>query len=407
MFGVLKWTMAAMVGLLLGGYILSVASLPRPWPILFVLAALCPFLAMMVGNVQRLLLALVLLDIPFHLDIHLNYQVEAAALGAIGGLGLSVTTVSLVGLYVIWLGKVWLGAEPRPRSALRLSLPLTTYVIIAILSVAVARHVALASFEVFVLLHTFLLYTYVANTVRTRQDVLFIVVVLLVGVVLESLVMIGLGASGQDFSFAGISSRTDATEGIGRQFHRVAGTIGSPNGAAGYLSLLLAPALSLLMTPLGRGYKWLAGLALSLGGLALMFTFSRGGWVSFALSITLLCALAWRRGWLSLSMPLVVLIFAALLALPFQGAIISRLSDVEAAQSRIPLMQLAFRIIKDNPVLGVGANNSAIVMEQYATAELSGEWLYGVHNKYLLVWTETGIGGLIAFTAFLLVTLRQ
>jgi O-antigen ligase len=37
----------------------------------------------------------------------------------------------------------------------------------------------------------------------------------------------------------------------------------------------------------------------------------------------------------------------------------------------------------------------------------SGEFLYTVHNKYLLVWAETGIGGLIAFVWLLVATVRQ
>lgn len=43
-------------------------------------------------------------------------------------------------------------------------------------------------------------------------------------------------------------------------------------------------------------------------------------------------------------------------------------------------------------------------MPQYLTSEYVGAWLYVVHNKYLLVWAETGIFALIAFLTFLLVT---
>jgi hypothetical protein len=48
------------------------------------MATLCPFLAMIVGNVRKLLLAIILLDIPFQLDIHFGYRAEAAEFAPLG-----------------------------------------------------------------------------------------------------------------------------------------------------------------------------------------------------------------------------------------------------------------------------------------------------------------------------------
>jgi O-antigen ligase len=70
-------------------------------------------------------------------------------------------------------------------------------------------------------------------------------------------------------------------------------------------------------------------------------------------------------------------------------------------------MQLAWSIIKDHPVFGVGANNFALVIPQYTTPAIANVWLYTVHNNYLLVWAETGVVGLGAFIAFLLVTVGR
>jgi O-antigen ligase len=70
-------------------------------------------------------------------------------------------------------------------------------------------------------------------------------------------------------------------------------------------------------------------------------------------------------------------------------------------------MKLGLRVIMDNPVLGVGVNNFPIVMKQYIRQEFGRAWLYAVHNKYLLVWAEAGIGGLLAFIWFLLATIRR
>src|SRR5438270_11800263 len=52
--------------------------------------------------VQRILLATVLLDIPFQFGTHLFYSEEEAATGALSGLSISATTIALAGLYFSW-----------------------------------------------------------------------------------------------------------------------------------------------------------------------------------------------------------------------------------------------------------------------------------------------------------------
>lgn len=405
---VLQGLIVGGVGLALGLSTLGVSTLPAQWAPLFVLAILCPFVALVVGNVRRLLLAIILLDIPLQLDINLGYRKEVGELGAVGGLNVSVTTVALGVLYLLWLSERLARGRSQSQPVLRPSLPLVLYLAFAALSVVVARDATLSLFGLFLLLQMFLLYIYVASTVRTRADVLFIVTMLLVGLSLESIVMMGLQVTGQTFALAGVSSRIDAgptATGASRNL----GTLGSPNVAGGYLSLLLAPAIGLLLAPLGRWYQRLAMVAFGLGGVALILTQSRGGWIAFALSITILCVLAWHRGWLPLAVPSVFAVVVVLLSLFFHDLIAARLfgNDAGAAYSRIPLMKLAIRMIKDNPLLGVGANNFAVMIEQYATPEFAGQWLYTVHNRYLIIWAETGIGGLLAFVSFLVVTIRQ
>jgi O-antigen ligase len=145
-------------------------------------------------------------------------------------------------------------------------------------------------------------------------------------------------------------------------------------------------------------------VAFGLGGIALILTLSRGGWISLVLSLTVMCALAWYRGWLSLTVPFVLIAVGLLLALLFQDLIGARLfgDDKGSALSRIPLMQIAFQMVKDHPLLGVGSNNFATVFGQYVTPRFSQEWLYTVHNKYFLVWSETGTVALGAYLWFLI-----
>jgi O-antigen ligase len=123
----------------------------------------------------------------------------------------------------------------------------------------------------------------------------------------------------------------------------------------------------------------------------------------------MLCLFTWRRrGGLSWGTPLTVVVLLGLLYIPFRGVISERLlqDDRGSAESRMPLMRLAFRIIEDNPVLGVGNNNFAVAMNRYVTSEFRRGFLYTVHNKYMLVWAETGTCGLLAYLAFFLGTVH-
>ncbi len=89
----------------------------------------------------------------------------------------------------------------------------------------------------------------------------------------------------------------------------------------------------------------------------------------------------------------------------FQDAIYTRLffDDYGAARSRIPLMKVAFNIIRNHPFLGVGINNYAEVMHGFDNTfeGISAALLNVVHNSYLLIASEIGMGGLLVFLLFI------
>jgi putative inorganic carbon (HCO3(-)) transporter len=373
-----------------------------------VFALLSPYLALRIGYVQKALFAILILDIPFQLGTHLFYRDADAVSGGLAGLSISATTFALFGLYASWFTETLEHRSHRSSPSTRLNLPLLLYLGFTALSLVAARDARLSSFELFLLLQMYLVFFYVANFVRNREDVLFVVFFLLLGCLMESLVMIGLSFASLPSGLWGpIHIRVDTQ--VNGELTRVGGTVGSPNEAGAYLSLMLSLAISVLFTPAGRKYKLLAAAVLAFGSAALIFTFSRGAWVSLVIAIVLFCWLLWRRNGSSLKAPIALLAILLLSYLPFQNAIKARLlaDDNGSAESRIPLMNLAFRIIADNPILGVGSNNFSAVMDGYLTSEFRQGFLYTVHNKYLLVWAEIGFAGLLAYLAFLFGTLRK
>ena len=370
---------------------------------------LTPFLALTLDWVPRLLLAVAIFDIPLQVGTHLYYREKEAAVGALGGLSVSATTVVLAGLYVSWLIRSLLRKDLRRQPGHQINIALLTYIAINIVSVFIAQDTSLALFEVILLLESSLLFFYVANLVRSPRDVGFVVSCLLLGCLVESAIMIVMRATVTPATFWNLPIHLHADWGRHGSFMRVGGTVGSPNFAAGYLSVCLALAASVLLTNLSRRYKMLATSVLGLGSVALILTGSRGGWIALVLAVFILGFGAWRRRGLSLKMPLVTAGLFLVLYWPFHNLISARVfgDDKGSAESRVPLMNLAFRIVEANPVLGVGANNFTVVMNRYLSPEFREGFLFAVHNKYLLVLAETGAIGLLAFLAFLLGTVRR
>lgn len=403
----MQYAVASLVGLLLAAMALAVLALPAKFVLAAVMAVLVLILMMITGHVRRILLAVLILDIPFPFGaFSLDWQFNYGGLGAFAGVYISLSAVALIILYGLWLLELLGRKDADLRPKIGPSLPLAFYVGIAALSILVARDRTLSLFELLLLGQMLLLYIYVVSNVRTRDDVLFIVDVLLLGLVLESLLMIAMNAVHHAIAIPGIVTTVEADV-VG---NRIAGTFsGSPNVAAEYLELLLAPALSLLFMPTPALRRWLAGLALGCGGIALVLTYSRGGWIAFAVSLAIVCLLAWRRGLLSLRVIVAIVVLVALLFGILGGSIMLRLeaSDNGATTGRLILLQLAWRIVTDHPVLGVGLNNFAAVLPHYLTPTFDHIFVYVVHNKYLLVWAESGLGGLLAFLAFLGSTLRR
>ena len=397
--------LAVVMGIFLGGLAIAVQVRPKTSTDLAVVGVVVAIACVIAGNPRRFMLALVLLDIPLEWGKNLSWNNDLANVGAIPGVDISLTTIALAGLYMMWaLGR---GEGKRERLQLRLrpALPLIAYVGISALSLLGAHNKTLSSYELVMLSQILLLFIYVASTVRTRSDVTFIVTVLMGGLLVESLVVIAVSATGTSPHFLGLRNRVDPTLFNGR----VGGTVGSPNDAAAYLCLMLSLAIGVLVSPLGGWARRLALTALPLGVIALIVTGSRGGWISFAIACFLIGIWAVRRGIIAARSGIVVALAVGLLIIPFWGTITHRLTgnDNGSAHSRVAMVALAEKMISAHPVTGLGINNVGINIPNYAGPQFAGQWLYTIHDKYLLVWAEAGIGALLVFVWFLGMTLYR
>lgn len=188
--------------------------------------------------------------------------------------------------------------------------------------------------------------------------------------------------------------------------------VGGLAGHANLLSAYLAMVLPILVGQMYTGYRWpvktMFAVLAAAGVAALGMTLSRSGWVSFAVSISMLMlALVALPGIRMRHIALKVAMVAAMVgaAIAGSGPVLRRFfqSDTGATDFRLEWIKVAWDMVVDKPVFGFGLNSFVYHLGEYgpySTArmyELFGDMLPAVHNTYMLVWSEQGTVGLALF----------
>ena len=180
---------------------------------------------------------------------------------------------------------------------------------------------------------------------------------------------------------------------------RVMSYFDNPNTFGEVLVILLPLVLSLAICAKSRMGKVLAGGVWAVGTAALVMTYSRAGWVGFALSVGLM-VLVLRPG---LIPALLLLCAAAIPLLPSAVWIriltIFNFSDTTTS-SRFPLYDAALSLLRQSPVYGGGLGVDAVkaYIRAYRLYKGTAPFVHA-HNFYLEVWMETGLLGITSFLA--------
>lgn len=303
-------------------------------------------------------------------------------------------------------------------------LPFLTYVLCAILSLTQAVNVSEGIFEVlktFLFLISLLVATFIIRTQRASLAVLTKSVSILAIVVS----FIGISQH-HHLGFDWIPGPADA---------QPFSTFANKNLFSSFLFLTLPFVLFGFFTFNAR-WHFTAGISFTLALYAILVAQTRAVWVAFVLSFALIAVSAvvyisqkkLRFSIESLRIYKVrIFHFWALVAtvialnfiqpLLFGASTTSNISTVEKAASifdpqnssrseRIALWEKSLLIIKDYPLLGVGAGNWKIVLPKYGLAgtrmEMGTVHFPQPHNDFLWVASETGILGAIAYAFFFL-----
>ena len=196
---------------------------------------------------------------------------------------------------------------------------------------------------------------------------------------------------------------------------RVFSTIGNPNFLAGQVVLAL-PFLAALGTS-GTGLlRWAARVAFALDFLALIFAQTRSAWIGLFAGTLLLLAFVFKRSrspvetlrrgaWI----PLTALVLSAPFLLPGLNrtglSLVSQIGsslnvEQQSARQRFFWWHVAARVVRSNPLLGVGMDNFVREFPAFSRqalgsfSDLPPAYCDHPHNDYLFVAGEYGIVGM-------------
>lgn len=200
---------------------------------------------------------------------------------------------------------------------------------------------------------------------------------------------------------------------------RATGPYGNPNAYAQVLVMLVPLALDRLWHEKELGFRLLAGWALLVCVLTILFTYSRNGFITLLFTIGLLFFI--RRPRVLSAVALVVLAFAVIPFLPvsyierittlFQFTSSNspeQISDV-SFRGRLSENIAAWRMFQDNPLFGVGLDNFQVNYQNYSRQ-------IGLDERrvertpasfYLELLSEQGLIGTLVFMLFMVIVFRN
>lgn len=186
----------------------------------------------------------------------------------------------------------------------------------------------------------------------------------------------------------------------GRLVLRPYATFPHPNVLAGFILV------SLILIGINKEQGWrriIKWIAQILGSIVIILSFSRATWLIGLLVGLTLAVQGWRK---KKSVVIGLVIFLALIGGFFYHFTLP-LSGQEAIIQRFSLAQIAIKMIKANPLVGIGLNNFIPQLPHYWQQFGMTYWLQPVHNIFLLIAAETGLMGLLIFFWLLILTFRR
>ena len=331
------------------------------------------------GWCERAILALVLAILVF----------GPLAFGAVPAPAFLVIQALTLGVMLLWGARCWLQRRPQ------LLWPPICWAVVAFVGYAIGRYLT-ADIEyvarqelIRVLVYAFLFFAILNNLHRQEavQAISCILVFLAMAISFYAV-----------YQFLTNSNRVWLVSNV--YPHRGTGTYICPNNLGGFLEMLLPLGLAYTLTsrlkPVVKVFLGYASLAILAG---VVVTFSRGSWVSVALSLLLFFGvLVFHRAHrLPSFVLLVVIVGAGIFFVSRSFSLQSRLKQVSVPSSaegdtRVALWQSAIRVWQEDIWFGVGPAHYDYRFRQYRPDAIQQRPVWA-HNDFLNTLADWGLAG--------------
>ena len=240
-------------------------------------------------------------------------------------------------------------------------------------------------------LTAFLILLLVISSVKDYRQLRCLVILVVIGLAVAALYGCYQGIVGVDAKYGEVDLSLELNQGIPG---RIYSFFDNANAFAGILVMGMPLTYALILNAETWYGRAAALIVLVLCGLALVQTYSRGGWVGFAVTVVVFVAFwNWRL--------LPALVIVGLCCLPIlPSTVYNRILSIGSKEDgstsyRFSIYRCTWVILKDYWLQGVGLGSNVLnsVYRQYPL------WTFPVHSHclYLQVWAETGLFGLLTF----------
>lgn len=375
---------------------------PR-WLVAALIGALASGVALVVRNQYRLHLAVFIFSIQLCVWLTFFFQ-GATYYGASGATGLEIYLPSILGVAVLIARFPDLRRHGQPlRFGPEITKPTLVMAVPILFSVLLSTERVLSVFTVVNVAQWYFMYLVALNLIRSESDLRLAVRMIMVVAIFQSLAYAMEYATGVTITLTG-----EVFE-AGGVISRHGGTVGThPSTYAEFMNPLVTFTTAFFLAPEGTGMRRWSRIAAPAAALGILMSFTRAAWIGCALGLIVLIWTGIKRGWikprrialLAAAGVVLVIVFAPQIALVFGK------DHQNAIDERVMLQGIAMNIIRAHPITGIGIGAYSSTFHSYVSSALEENWLFVVHNVYLLRAAETGVLGAIAFIAWLWAGMR-
>ncbi len=373
--------------------------------------ALSPFfliIATLIGGAYLLMRGISRPEIiTYALVAYLPFSKELA--GDFGGLAMAFNFTNLLMTFVmiVWLTGKFAQDEPL-WLATPLNFPILLFMGIGFISLVRGSYFASGEWFFSIIeykrwITPIFMFFLVLNTVKDRQTIKNLTVIMMIVTTVVGLMAI------YDYMNVGETASLDRS--------RIGGIADQPNMLAAFFNYYMFLPFGFFLMNMKKFKYWLLNIPFLLQFRGVMVTFSRGGYMAFALG---LYAIAFFRSKFLFLLLLVATCIVYLNPVLLPAGIRYRMGQTfenrtsyvdtgevheadldRSAADRVEVWKGALQMIKEQPLFGVGYGLFEPMIQYY----WSGERKIDAHNTYLIIAAEMGIPALLVFLLIVLMTL--